>query len=151
MTRRVLSVPTFSPPLVTDSVRTPWKPKPLQEVRIFSLNWYTTHRNSQLLRRFSRGCGHTLPPGLELSSPMLRRLRKKRGVSKSARHQTQKSYRIDTFGTLFEKIILTRILSEVSGRGLLRNKQFGIIPKRNNVLQLASSLKECPGALKRSS
>jgi hypothetical protein len=49
-----------------------------------------------------------------------------------------------------EKILLTRILSEISGRGILRNKQFGLRPKRSNALQLASSMKECPGTLKRS-
>jgi len=49
--------------------------------------------------------------------------------------------RIDTIGTLFEKILSTRILNEVSGRGVLRNKQCGLRPKRSNSLQLASSLK----------
>jgi hypothetical protein len=32
---------------------------------------------------------------------------------------------LDTIGKIFEKILLTRILHEVSGRGLLRDEQFG--------------------------
>jgi len=32
---------------------------------------------------------------------------------------------LDTIGKLFEKILLTRVLCEVSGRGLLCNEQFG--------------------------
>jgi len=51
-------------------------------------------------------------------------------------------------GLQADKILLTRILSEISGRGLLRNKQFGIRPKRSKLLQLASSFEEYPGTLK---
>ena len=43
---------------------------------------------------------------------------------------------LDTIGKLFEKVILTRILCEVSGRGLLRNEQFGFGPKCSTALQL---------------
>jgi hypothetical protein len=38
---------------------------------------------------------------------------------------------------LFENILLSRILSEVSGRGLLRDEQFGFRPKHSTSLQLA--------------
>jgi hypothetical protein len=38
---------------------------------------------------------------------------------------------------LFAKILLTRILSEISGRGLLRNEQFGFRHKHSTVLLLA--------------
>ena len=38
---------------------------------------------------------------------------------------------------MFEKILLSRILSEVSGRGLLRDEQFGFTPKHSTSLQLA--------------
>jgi hypothetical protein len=38
---------------------------------------------------------------------------------------------------MFEKILLSRILSEVSGRGLLRDEQFGFRPKHSTTLQLA--------------
>jgi hypothetical protein len=44
---------------------------------------------------------------------------------------------LDTIGKLFEKILLSRILSEVSGRGLLRDEQFGFRPKHSTSLQLA--------------
>ena len=44
---------------------------------------------------------------------------------------------LDTVGKLFEKILLSRILSEVSGRGLLRDEQFGFRPKHSTSLQLA--------------
>jgi hypothetical protein len=36
---------------------------------------------------------------------------------------------LDTIGKVFEKILLSRILSEVNERGLLRDEQFGIRPK----------------------
>jgi len=39
-------------------------------------------------------------------------------------------------GKLFKKMMLTRILYEVSGRGLLRNEQFGFRPKHSTPLQL---------------
>jgi len=42
-----------------------------------------------------------------------------------------------TIGKLFEKIILSRILDEVSVRGLLRNERFGFHPRHRNSLQLA--------------
>jgi hypothetical protein len=41
-------------------------------------------------------------------------------------------------GKLFEKILLARILKEVSERGLLRDEQFGFRPKHSTSLQLAS-------------
>jgi hypothetical protein len=44
---------------------------------------------------------------------------------------------LDTIGKLFEKILLSRILIEVSGRGLLRDEQFGFRPKHSTTLQLA--------------
>jgi len=44
---------------------------------------------------------------------------------------------LDTTGKLFEKILLSRILCEVSGRVLLRNEQFGFRPKYSTSLQLA--------------
>ena len=40
-------------------------------------------------------------------------------------------------GKLFEKILLSRILYEVSGRGLLRNEQFGFRLKHSTSLHLA--------------
>ena len=44
---------------------------------------------------------------------------------------------LDTIGNLFEKILHSRILSEVSGSGLLRDKQFGFRPKHSISLLLA--------------
>jgi hypothetical protein len=44
---------------------------------------------------------------------------------------------IDTFGKLFENILLTGILNEISGRGFLRNENFGFRPKCSTALQLA--------------
>jgi hypothetical protein len=44
---------------------------------------------------------------------------------------------VDTIGKLFEKTLLSRILSEVSGRGLLCDEQFGFRPKHSTSLQLA--------------
>jgi len=38
---------------------------------------------------------------------------------------------------VFEKILLSRILQEVSGRGLLRDEQFGFRPKHSTALKLA--------------
>jgi hypothetical protein len=40
-------------------------------------------------------------------------------------------------GKLFEKILLSRIVYEVTGRGVLRDKQFGFRPKHSTALQLA--------------
>jgi hypothetical protein len=57
---------------------------------------------------------------------------------------------LDTIGKLLEKILLARILKEVSERGLLRDEQFGFRPKHSTSLQLAVSLKELPGTLARS-
>jgi hypothetical protein len=46
--------------------------------------------------------------------------------------------RIKTIGKVFGNILLSRILiSEVSGRGLLRHEQFGFRPKHSKPLQLA--------------
>jgi hypothetical protein len=42
----------------------------------------------------------------------------------------------DTICKLFEKILLSRILHEVNGRGLLRDVQFGFRPKHRTTLQL---------------
>jgi len=44
----------------------------------------------------------------------------------------------DTICKLFEKIILTRNLYEVSDRGLMRDEQFGFRPRHKASLQLAS-------------
>jgi hypothetical protein len=44
---------------------------------------------------------------------------------------------LDTIGKLFEKILLSRILHEMSGSGLLRDEQFGFRPKHSTALQLA--------------
>jgi hypothetical protein len=44
---------------------------------------------------------------------------------------------LDTIGKLFESILLSRILNEISGRELLRDEQFGSRPKHNTTLQLA--------------
>jgi hypothetical protein len=44
---------------------------------------------------------------------------------------------LDTVGKLFEKILLSRILSEVSGCGLLRDEKLGFRPKYSTPLQLA--------------
>jgi hypothetical protein len=38
---------------------------------------------------------------------------------------------------LFEKILLSKILYQVTGCGLLRDEQFGFRPKHSNALQLA--------------
>jgi hypothetical protein len=46
---------------------------------------------------------------------------------------------LDTIGKLFEKILLSRILCEVSGRGLLRHEQVGFRPKHStHIVELAS-------------
>jgi hypothetical protein len=44
---------------------------------------------------------------------------------------------LDTIGKLLEKILLSRILCEVRGHGLLRDEQFGFRPKHRTALQLA--------------
>jgi hypothetical protein len=43
---------------------------------------------------------------------------------------------LDTIGKLFEQILLSRILYEVSARGLIRDEQFGFRPKHSTALQL---------------
>jgi len=54
---------------------------------------------------------------------------------------------LDTIGKLFDKILLTRILSEVSGRGFLRNEQLGFGSKHSTALQLASLVERVHGNL----
>jgi hypothetical protein len=44
---------------------------------------------------------------------------------------------LDTVGKRLEKILLTRILREVNGRGLLRDQQLGFRPRFSTTLQLA--------------
>jgi hypothetical protein len=44
---------------------------------------------------------------------------------------------LDMIGKIFEKILLARILHEVSERGLLRDEQFGFRPRHSTSLQLA--------------
>ena len=52
---------------------------------------------------------------------------------------------LHTIGKLFEKILLTRILTEVSERGLLRDEQFWFRPGHSMALQLAFLAKESTG------
>jgi len=56
---------------------------------------------------------------------------------------------LDTIGKLFEKIMLSRILHEVSGRGLLRDQQFGFRPKHSRRYSSPALWKEYPGTLAR--
>ena len=44
---------------------------------------------------------------------------------------------LNTIGKIFEKILLARILHEVSVRGLMRDEQFGFRPRHSTSLQLA--------------
>jgi hypothetical protein len=44
---------------------------------------------------------------------------------------------IDTFGKLFLKVLVTRVLRDVKDRGLLRYEQFGFRPRHSTALQLA--------------
>jgi hypothetical protein len=44
---------------------------------------------------------------------------------------------LDTIGKIFEKILLVRILHELSERGLLRDEQFRFIPRHSTSVQLA--------------
>jgi hypothetical protein len=44
---------------------------------------------------------------------------------------------LDTVGKLFEKILLARVLRDVSERRLLRDEQFGFRPRHSTTLQLA--------------
>ena len=54
---------------------------------------------------------------------------------------TAKSYRpislLDTIGKLFEKVLLIRILHEVSVGGIIPDEQFGFRPGHSTSLQLA--------------
>jgi len=44
---------------------------------------------------------------------------------------------LDAYGSLFEKILLARYLSEVSELGLIYDEPFGFGPKHSTSLQLA--------------
>ena len=44
---------------------------------------------------------------------------------------------LDTIGKLFEKLLLSRILCDVSGHGVLRGEHFGCRPKNSTALHLA--------------
>jgi hypothetical protein len=44
---------------------------------------------------------------------------------------------LDTIGRSFEKIVLANAFSEINGRGLLHDEEFGFSPKHNVSLQLA--------------
>jgi len=44
---------------------------------------------------------------------------------------------LDSIGKLLEKILLARILHDVSKRGLMRDEQFGFRPRHSTSLQLA--------------
>jgi hypothetical protein len=73
---------------------------------------------------------------------------------KPGKEQAQpSSYRprslLDTIGKLFGKNILNRILSEVSGRAILREDQFGFRPKHSTALHLTSLAEKFPGTLVR--
>ena len=46
-------------------------------------------------------------------------------------------YLLDMIGKLFQKTLLSRIVYEVTGRGLLHNEQFRFRPKHSTALQLA--------------
>jgi hypothetical protein len=48
---------------------------------------------------------------------------------------------LDTVGKLFERILLARVLREVSERGMLRDEQFGFRPRHSTTLQLARLVK----------
>jgi hypothetical protein len=50
---------------------------------------------------------------------------------------------LDTIGKLFEKILLSKILCEVIGRGVLRDEQFGFRPKHSTALQLTRLVERC--------
>jgi hypothetical protein len=63
-------------------------------------------------------------------------------ILKAGKDPTQPStYRpvslLDTVGKLFEKILLSRVLREVTEHGLLRDEQFGFRPSHSMTLQLA--------------
>ena len=44
---------------------------------------------------------------------------------------------LDSIGKLFEKVVIARILHEVSERGLMRDEEFGFRPRHSTSLQLA--------------
>jgi hypothetical protein len=52
---------------------------------------------------------------------------------------------LDTVGKLFEKILLARVLREVSERGLLRDEQFGFRSRHSTTLQLARLVERVNG------
>ena len=56
---------------------------------------------------------------------------------------------LDTIGKLFEKILLGRILHEVSVRGLMRDEQFGFRPRHSTSLQLARLVERITRNLKK--
>jgi hypothetical protein len=47
---------------------------------------------------------------------------------------------LDTFGKLFEKVLLSRVLREIEERGLLCDEKFGFRPMNSTTLQLACLL-----------
>ena len=51
---------------------------------------------------------------------------------------------LDSTGRLFEKILLSRNLYELSGRGLLRDEQFGFRTKHSTALQLTRLVERVP-------
>jgi hypothetical protein len=44
---------------------------------------------------------------------------------------------LDIVGKIFEKILLAYVLREVNERSLLRDKQFGFLPRHSTALQLS--------------
>jgi hypothetical protein len=52
---------------------------------------------------------------------------------------------LDTIGKLFEEILLSRILYEVNGRGLLRDEDFWFRPKHSTALQLTRLVERMSG------
>ena len=55
-----------------------------------------------------------------------------------------------TVGNLFEKILLSRIITEINSQGLLRDKQFGFRPGLCTTLQLARLVERAKEILTRS-
>jgi hypothetical protein len=51
---------------------------------------------------------------------------------------------LDTNGKLFDKILLTRILSKLSRRGFLRIEQLEFVPKHSTALQIARLVEIVP-------
>jgi hypothetical protein len=61
-----------------------------------------------------------------------------RGVHTEAGKETHATvFVFDTVGKVFEKILLARVLREVSERGLIRDQQLGFRPRLSTTLQLA--------------